>query len=143
MRHLAPAPDATPADWIVTALRTFAQSVTSLVPSGFESYVRVFHPAYRERGLERTRVSWAEIAAAGGKRVHSAMQLPAFTGSDHLEDECPGVFDNAPEVGSLPPELAGSLTATLVRHTATPETCWFAVWDGWGGLRTEVRGAPT
>jgi hypothetical protein len=140
--HLTPAPNANPADWIVSALRTFAESVTSLVPSGFESYVRVFHPAYRGPGLEPTRVSWAEIAAATGKHAHPAMQLSAFTGSDHLHDECPGIFDNAPEVGSLPPELAGPLWATLAQHTTTPGICWFAVWHGWGGLREEVRAAP-
>jgi hypothetical protein len=70
------------------------------------------------------------------------MELSAFTGSGHLEDDCPGVFDNAPEIGSLPPELAGPLAATLARHTATPETCWFAVWYGFGALREEVRRAP-
>jgi hypothetical protein len=140
--HLTPALDATPADWIVSALRTFAWSVTSLVPSGFESYVRVFHPAYRRPGLEPTRVLWAEIAAATGKHVHPGMQLSALTGSDHLHDACPGVFDHAPEVGSLPPELAAQLAATLARHTATPDVCWLAVWYGFGALREEVRAAP-
>ncbi len=141
-QDLTPAPDANPADWIVSALRTFAQSVTSLVPHGFESYKRVFHPAHRGPGLKPTRVSWAEIAAASCNHVQPAMQLSTFTGSNHLHDEWPGVFDNAPEVGSLPPELAGPLTATLAQHTATPNVCWFAVWDGWGGLGEEVCGAP-
>jgi hypothetical protein len=70
------------------------------------------------------------------------MQLSALTGSDHLHDGCPGVFDHAPEVGSLPRELAGPLAVTLARHTAIPDMCWFAVWYGWGGLREEVRAAP-
>ena len=48
MKRLMAAADARAADWIVEALRTFAESVTSLVPGGFEAYVRVFHPAYIE-----------------------------------------------------------------------------------------------
>jgi hypothetical protein len=126
----------------VSALRTFAQSVTSLVPAGFESYVRVFHPAYRRTGLDQVRVSWAEIAAATGKEAHPAMQLSAFTGSDQDHDALTGVFDDAPEVGSLPPELAGPLVNVLARRTTTPGSCWFAVWEGFGGLREEVRRAP-
>jgi hypothetical protein len=140
--RLTPARDATPAGWLVGVLRTFGESVTSFVPSGFESYVRVFHPAYRRAGLDLIRVPWVEIAAARGKDFHPAMQLSAFTGSDHLEDDCAGVFDEAPETGSLPLELAPPLASALARHTATPELCWFAVWSGFGGLRQEVRAAP-
>lgn len=134
-----PAADARAADWIVEALRTFAESVTSLVPGGFEAYVRVFHPAYRE-GI---RVRWAQIAAASGKKAHRAMQLTAFTGSRSLYDSLPGVFDEAPEVGSLPVELTEPLIATFSRYTSTPDRCWFAVWDGFGGLLEDVRLAPT
>jgi len=141
MTHLAPARDATAADWVVRALRTFAESVTSLVPSGFASYARIFHPAYRRAGLDQVRVSWAEIAAATSKEAHPAMQLSALTGSD--ENAFPGVFDDAPEVGSLPLELAGPLVTVLARHTSTPGICWFAVWLGFGCLREEVRAAPT
>ena len=37
---------------------------------------------------------------------------------------------------------AGPLAAVLGRHTGTPQRCWFAVWDGSGGLPERVRRAP-
>jgi hypothetical protein len=128
----------------VSGLRGFAASVLSLVPAGFAAYVRLFHPAYRRGGPEWTPVRWAEIAAANGRRAHAGMQLNALTGSSRsLHDPQPGVFDCAPEVGSLPPELAGPLAAALSRHTTTPNRCWFAVWNGFGGTRADVGSAPT
>jgi hypothetical protein len=137
--------DASAADWIVTGLRGFAESVVSLVPDGFAAYVRVFHPAYRGAGAESRPVSWAEIAAANGTHVHAGMQLGALTNNAYSYNHPqPGVFDRPPEVGSLPPELATPLAGVLARHTTTPERCWFAVWNGFGpDTRAEVRAAPT
>ncbi len=54
----------------------------------------------------------------------------------------PGVYDFAPCAGSLPPELVEPLTAALTHYTTTPDRCWFAVWDGFGGTRADVRSAP-
>ena len=109
LTSLAPAAATGAADWIVAALRDFAKSVLSLVPGGFSAYVRVFHPAYRGAWPEQTPVRWAEIAAASEKRCHPGMQLPALTGSvEALHRSQPGVFDQPPRAGSLPPELAGS-----------------------------------
>ena len=144
LTSLTPAIDTSAADWIVGSLRDFAMSVVSLVPAGFPAYVRVFHPAYRGVGSKRTPVRWAEIAAAGEKRAHAGMQLPALTGSfEALHHPQPGVFDRPPVEGSLPPELAAVLPAALAAHTSTPDRCWFAVWDGFGALRADVRSAPT
>jgi hypothetical protein len=138
------ATDAGPADWIVSGLRGFAASVLSLVPEGFSAYVRVFHPAYRAAGVGWTPVRWHEIAAANGKRAHAGMQLCALTGSHHfMNHPQPGVFDRPPRDGSLPPELAAHLATALAAHTATPDRCWFAVWNGFGGTPSHVRAAPT
>jgi hypothetical protein len=49
--------------------------VLSLVPRGFESYVRLFHHGHRRDG---SHVPWAEIAAAYGKQPHAGMQLGAL-----------------------------------------------------------------
>lgn len=140
MAGIAAAADVAPADWIVSGVRGFAESVLSLVPAGFPAYVRIFHPAYR-RGEQ---VRWAEIAAANGTRAHPGMQLCALAGSERFEqDPQPGVYDQVPAEGTLPPELARPLTATLARHTGTPERCWLAVWHGFGALPDEIRAAPT
>jgi hypothetical protein len=41
---LAPAPDASPADWLVERLTTFGGAVRSLVPDDFPAYARIRHP---------------------------------------------------------------------------------------------------
>jgi hypothetical protein len=149
MARLVPAQE-TAADWIVAALRTFGISVLSIVPEGFPSYVRVFHPAYRldpntpEPSETRRPVRWAEVADANGTRFHPGSQWPALTGSySSVNQSQPGVFDDPPIVGSLPTETAELLAAILRRHTAAPERCWFAVWNGFGATRDLVRESPT
>jgi hypothetical protein len=127
------------AAWLQRGIRGFAESVLSLVPTGFPAHVRVFHPAFRAG----EPVRWAEIAAATGKRAHPGMQLPSLTGNDQTEQAVPGLYDRAPEVGSLPEAIAAEVVALLGRHTATPERCWFAQWVGWAALADDVRAAPT
>jgi hypothetical protein len=39
-----------------------------------------------------------------------------------------------PWVGELPPGLLSALCEVLAEHTATPERCWFCLWDGWGWI---------
>jgi hypothetical protein len=136
--------DVRAADWIVAGLRGFGESVLSLVPACFSEYVRVFHPAYRRAGSDRVAVTWAEIASANGRRMHAGVQLGSITGSERCEWEGQaGVFDQPPETGNLPRELLDPLADVLARHTSTPGSCYFAVWNGWGRLPPEVRSAPT
>ena len=136
--------DAHAADWVAGGLRGFGESVLSLVPAGFSDYLRVFHPAYRTGGSDRAAVTWAEIASANGMHMHAGVQLGSITGSERYESEGqPGVFDEPPETGSIPPELLGPLVSVLARHTGTPSACYFAVWDGVAWLPPEARSAPT
>ncbi len=135
-------PDAVAARWVVEGLRGFAESVLSLVPVGFEAYGRLLHPAWRSD--LRRRVSWQEVARANGRISHRAMQWGSITGSRRYLDVAhqPGIWDHAPETGTLPEELAPVLAALLTRHTATPERCWFAVWEGYGSLAFDAEDAP-
>jgi hypothetical protein len=117
--------------------------VNSLVPSGFPSYVRVFHPARRDPN-GRQLVRWSEIAAANGTIANAAMQLHALTGDlRYLHNEQSGVYTQAPAEGSLPVELTQKLIDVLAQHTSSPERCWFAVWDGFGDTRPDISCAPT
>jgi hypothetical protein len=124
----------------VAALQTFAKSVNSVVPGGFPSYVRVFHPAY----LNGVHVRWSEIAAANGTHAHAGMQLGALTGHASFDGSRHqhGVYDQSPREGSLPRDVAETLAQVLARHTETPERCWFAIWYGFGGTPDDVRRAP-
>jgi hypothetical protein len=71
------------------------------------------------------------------------MQLGALTGNAYEHATQPGVFESEPEVGYLPEELRQALVAALRRHTTTPDRCWFAVWEGYGGLGHDVRSGAT
>jgi len=125
-----------PAAWIVKQLHPFTQDVGSVIPEGYEAYARVFHPAYRnERDGNSVPVRWWEIASANGRIVHPEMQFPGITGSPGPNyDPQPGVWDEEPELGSMPKEVAIRLAAILTAYTGTPTSCWFAVWNGFGNL---------
>lgn len=63
-------------------------------------------------------MSWAQIARANRKVVHSQMQFARLLGYISRYDsgyrpEQPGLFDEAPAVGTLPPNIAASLARAL------------------------------
>lgn len=135
------AADTAAADWLVGHIRGFAESGLSLVPSGFDAYVRVFHPAYRQSGGGQLRpVRWAEIAASRGMRSHPGMQLRAITRTEDSSVALPGIYDHPPQMGTLPDQVARPLANVLRAQTSTPERCWFALWDGYGAVRGNTVG---
>jgi hypothetical protein len=72
------------------------------------------------------------------------MQFGAITGSEQYEWEGqPGVFDEPPRTGRIPPELVDRVAMALGRHTSTPGHCYFGLWEGLGALPPDLRSAPT
>lgn len=133
--------DLTPADWIVDRIHDFAVDVGSIIPEGFESYTRLFHPAHRTEGDGEVPVQWSEIAEANGRTIHPEMQWPNISGVwEHTGEPSPGLWDDEPEFGSLPRLYAERLSELLPGHTSTPDRVWFCVWDGWGGLKIHPVG---
>jgi hypothetical protein len=135
---LVPACDATAADWVVA--RWSATFDGRLVPSGFESCARIFHPAQRD-GRD---VSWQEIAEAFGTVAHARMDLGPLTRRrlDHYYSPVPGVFDEPPGTQWLPTRLVPAVVAVLRRHTTTPADCVYGIWHGYGGFPERLRSAP-
>ncbi|KOX34214.1 hypothetical protein ADK67_04580 [Saccharothrix sp. NRRL B-16348] len=117
------------ADWVRRRLRRFGSGVAAVVPDGFAAYARILHPAFDADGRA---VSWAEIAASTGRRVHALAQFGAITA-----DAWP---DRPPEIGNLPADEFRRLCAVLTRHTDTPDRCWFGLWNGYGWLDAAERG---
>jgi hypothetical protein len=123
--------DVSQAAWIAERLHPFGDDTGSVVPEGFERYVRVFHPV--DVGHGRTE-RWAEIAERNGRLVHPEMQLHVITrpiGTGPADGYDPGPGYNS---GSLPREERGVLAEHLRRATAASDDCWFCVWDGFGGM---------
>lgn len=136
--------DLRPAQWLTESISGFAVDVGSLVPATFGAYARVLHPAYNDGD----RVSWAQVARAHQRIAHPQMQFNRLIGyasrySPGYRDKQPGLFDEAPAVGTLPAEVAAPLARTLAAHTTSTDDCWFAVWDGWGALHEVFSGRPT
>jgi hypothetical protein len=138
--------DLSSADWLAERIQRTPGRVGSVVPTGFEGYARLFHPAYR--GSEavwhsRPSVTWAEVARANRTVLHPESQFGSLIGWLHPQGhEQPGLWDAKPDEGILPIEQAAGLARVLAAHTATPDRCWFAVWDGWSGLAVDVVAAP-
>ena len=130
-----PCHDLSPADWIRPRLLPWGSGmgtpVTSVVPVGFDAYVRVFHPA--GNGPLNDAVSWQEVADWSGGRFHALAQ---FEKMSIPVSPVPGPppFDRAPFQGDLVPAICRVLVRELAKLTATPSNCYFAIWEGWGEL---------
>jgi hypothetical protein len=115
-------------------LRNPFASVGALVPDAFEDYARVLHPAYsRLEGQREEAVTWATVAARTGRVAHRLMQFArvAELGTD---PNAQPDWGRAPEPGDLPDEVVEPLVRVLEKFTATPERCYFCLWEGFGGL---------
>ena len=153
-RPFTPATSSKPADWLVERLTDFGLNVLSIVPSGFEAYARVFHPAekitytspdWAEWQIEPIR--WTEVAELTGRTAHQTMQWANLNSkSSFIDDESVlevgDVWVRGPEIGSLPLELAQTLRPIFEQRTSTPDMCFFAIWEGFGGLPKYVYEAP-
>ncbi len=118
--------DVSPATWLPARLGPWGRNVGSVVPSGYEAYGRLFHPLDGRSSDEPKR--WSDLARRNGRIVHPEMQLHALSGPDPSPDA---------SWGSLPLPERRVLVEALRPHTATPDRCWFCVWDGWGQIDDE------
>ena len=127
-------PDVHAADWIGPRLTSWDEDgfpVTVVVPGGFEAYARVLHPAGTADDSDRP-VRWAEVAAWSGRplrpdaQFHSVALPPADPGRPYP------FHGQGPEEGNLGESDCAVLAAIVRDWTATPEDCWFAVWEGYG-----------
>ena len=120
-------------DWIARSLHEFGKDVGSVILSDYSKYVRIMHPISLRSVEDHSRRSmrWSELAALRSQTLGSALReladlrTPAFT----VDGEAFSV-DHSP-VGSLTENLSKMLGRQLAMHTATPSSCYFALWEGW------------
>lgn len=108
----------------------FGGQVRNVVPSGFEAYARVFHPADRD-GLP---VRWAEVAVENGKVMHPAAQFYGLAPDLWTQTEWYPQDLQPPGLGCLPDDALRALLNVLGQHTAPGGQCYFAIWEGYGDL---------
>jgi hypothetical protein len=132
------------ADWIRAALEPWNQGihhVATLVPAGDFAHARILHRAWK--GADDIR--WADIAASSGQRLRAETQFSELVGRHaDAEHQLPPEPWHEPDRGSLRPTECAAVAAVLARRTATPDQCWFCVWEGYGWpiLNRLGEGAP-
>jgi hypothetical protein len=122
--------DLAPSDWILPRLLPWGRNgtpVTSIVPSGYQAYVRVLHPAYAGLGV----ATWRNIAMQSRRTYHPMMQFHRINLLGDAKGRTP--FD-PPETGHLAPDLCHALYTALAAWSTTPDACWLGTWEGWGSL---------
>jgi hypothetical protein len=127
--------DVSPAAWIGPRLHPFAQDIGSVIPQGFAGYARLFHPVELE-GSRRER--WSDVAARNGRIVHAEMQFHMIAAPRGQTPSVDYNRANQPRMGTLRVEELRILVEHLRRETTTPDVCWFAMWEGFGGLDDEA-----
>lgn len=118
------------ASWIASRLHPFLQDVGSVVPVGFEAYARVFHPIVAPAG----RLRWSDIAKRNRRIAHAEMQFHMIARPAGRPGPPAYERGDGPEWGSLPLEERRVLVDLLRPRTATPDRCWFLVWEGYGAV---------
>lgn len=119
--------------WIAGQLHVFGTDVGSLIPDRFQSYLRILHPVSSVTPDGRFTTRWSELFGDAGLTVGPATRF----------DELLGLrADVSPVAGSLDLEHVSRLAGILARYTATPDGCWFGLWDGYGWMMGRPAIAP-
>lgn len=112
--------------WIGARLTGQWGEVGSVVPSGYEAYIRILHPVSVG---EAETVRWCDVAAVTGQPVHSLVQWTTIAG---LSDaSAPSWTGDEPLVGELDARSMAALMGVLLPHTRTPDEGFFGIWDGY------------
>lgn len=118
--------------WILDRYKPRGNDVSTLIPSGFDAYARVFHPAKRtvDRKAHRSvDVGWRIVAAANKKVAHPGMQWGSIVGNwAKLGNE--GLWDKEPDIGTLPESALDAIAKILSENSRIDDTCYFGFWEG-------------
>ena len=126
--------DLVQAAWIQERVAGPGAGLLSILPAGFPAYVRLLHPAEGPWPEQPGLVRWAEVAERAGVTMHASIDFEELAAPLHRRADSEPRDFSEPDTGNLDPEPLAALCEILARHTATPETCWFGVWDGLGWL---------
>jgi hypothetical protein len=110
-------------------------TVAGVSAPGFDAYARILHPAR----LGADPVRWDRVAGLYGRSVSAATRWHELIAAEdpilYRNDDTPavpGVWDEHPNEGPVPADVARTLIAVLARHTSTPDRCWYGLWEGYG-----------
>lgn len=120
------------AAWIGERITPLGEArATVFVPSGFEAYARILHPAEEPRWGKRL-VRWRDVAAWSGLPLDPYDEFASVALPPEPVEAPPPWSGQGPRQGSLFPPDAAVAIDHLRRQTATPDRCWFCLWEGYG-----------
>ncbi|HEX9410934.1 MAG TPA: hypothetical protein VF986_04485 [Actinomycetota bacterium] len=133
--------DPSVADWIMERLWPWGPGssegdrvrIGSFLPEVYQTYSRIFHPAYRAQGDVGT-MRWSALAERRGLTLGPELGFTEVSGLDPGDTQA--WQDAVPLQGSLPRDQLRALARILESNTSTPDDCWFCLWEGfgfWGG----------
>lgn len=121
--HLKIVDGATAGAWIEPRLASEIGSVASVVPTGFDAYVRVLHPAYDQEG---NSVRWNEVAKMFGASAHALMQWHALMQPrDSSDSQVVRWLGLNPSLGEMDLEELDELCNILMVNTKDLDSCFF------------------
>jgi hypothetical protein len=134
---LTVAANAEGASWIGEKLASTLGVVGSLIPVGYESYVRIFHPVEDPNG---NAVSWSQIADEARLPFSSTLQWDALAtkaSKSRITSVSSDLWE--PERGSLDSSVFDSIGTVLRAFTPRPSRCFYGLWNGRTEARSEAR----
>lgn len=132
--------DVSEAKWIEESLAQGESCrLDSIMPKGFSSYARIFHPAYFGGDVEQP-VRWSTVASWSERIVHPQMQFERIA---DLSEEPGDIYKDPqwgalPQHGSIPERECRALVDVLREFTSTPQQCFFGLWEGYGNIDTRM-----
>jgi len=123
--------DLRPAEAVARLLDPQGDRLTSVIPPGYESYVRILNPIELRDG---STASWTEVVSRNGVKLGAWMQWPEFAAAKGVV--LPDGYWREPDMGNPPVSLAKRLIEALEPDQSTH---YFA---SWAGYAMEIQG-PT
>ena len=129
---------AQPVDWLIGKL-DWGNTLRSWIPEGFESYVRILHPAYvcvREEGIEVAAkdIPWSALSEWSDKPIDATSHiLDILFDAERRDWSENGKRGHVPLQGQLDASTLSKLLGHLVKETVSSNEIWMLIWSGFGG----------
>jgi hypothetical protein len=135
-------PSAQSVDWLIGKLDC-GHSLRSWIPSGFERYVRILHPAYigigKDWSTREVPVPWSSVSQWSGKRLHATSHIQdLMVRADGHDWRRRGEGGYEPRQRELESASLSCLLNHLAEKTSTSQEIWMLIWTGWGGMSDTV-----
>jgi len=156
--HYKPEIFASSAEWVVDRCSGVPNHVLStIMPSGFDRYVRIYHPGNRVDPLEPDdheawaglksgkslqkvqHVRWRDVARENNRTPHRLMRWFGVCPYSKIELGQGGTYP--PFEGELTLDIVGRLFNVLAQHTEPQQACTIGIWAGFGRMDTYADAA--